>query len=271
MPELPEVETTRLGIAPHLVGKKVTCVIVREPRLRWPVPEELISQLPGSIINAVERRAKYLLLKSSAGCLIAHLGMSGSLRILPETTAPTKHDHADIVMDNHTCLRLHDPRRFGALLWTCTEPLLHPLLINLGPEPLEDDFNGTYLYRRSRGRALAVKHFIMDSQIVAGVGNIYANEALFMAGIHPARPAGRIAQRRYEMLASAIKQVLSAAVAQGGTTLRDYYASDGKAGYFKQQLKVYGRAEQACVSCNQAVQLLRQGQRSSYYCTYCQR
>ncbi len=271
MPELPEVETTRRGIAPHLTGKTVTRVIVREPRLRWPVPEELIMQLPGNTILAVERRAKYLLLQSSQGCLIGHLGMSGSLRILPELTPAAKHDHVDIVLDNNTCLRLHDPRRFGALLWTVTDPLQHPLLINLGPEPLENNFNGAYLYRQSRGRMLAVKHFIMDSQIVAGVGNIYANEALFMAGIHPGRSAGRIAQHRYEMLAMTIKQVLEAAVAQGGTTLRDYYASDGKAGYFKQQLKVYGRADQPCSACSRPVLLLRQGQRSSYYCKYCQR
>ncbi|MEO5702433.1 MAG: bifunctional DNA-formamidopyrimidine glycosylase/DNA-(apurinic or apyrimidinic site) lyase [Gammaproteobacteria bacterium] len=271
MPELPEVETTRRGIAPHLVGNKVLRVIVREPRLRWPVSQELALQLPGNIFSAVERRAKYLVLRTPAGCLIAHLGMSGNLRILPEATAPTQHDHADIVLDNHTCLRLHDPRRFGALLWTCTDPLQHPLLINLGPEPLADDFNGAYLYQRSRGRTVAVKHFIMDSRIVAGIGNIYANEALFMAGIHPARAAGHIAQRRYEMLAVAIKQVLEAAVAQGGTTLRDYYASDGKAGYFKQQLKVYGCAKLPCVTCRHPVQLLKQGQRSSYYCKYCQR
>lgn len=271
MPELPEVETTRRGIAPHLVGKKVVRVIVREPRLRWPIPHELGLQLPGNIFSAVERRAKYLMLKNPAGCLIAHLGMSGSLRILPETAPLTKHDHVDIVLDNHTCLRLHDPRRFGALLWTCNDPLQHPLLIHLGPEPLEDDFNGAYLYRQSRGRSVAVKHFIMDSHIVAGVGNIYASEALFMAGIHPARAAGRISQQRYELLSQTIKQVLEAAVAQGGTTLRDYYASDGKAGYFKQQLKVYGRAQQPCITCSRPVQLLRQGQRSSYYCAHCQR
>ncbi|MEO5573469.1 MAG: bifunctional DNA-formamidopyrimidine glycosylase/DNA-(apurinic or apyrimidinic site) lyase [Gammaproteobacteria bacterium] len=271
MPELPEVETTRRGIATRLVGKKVVRVIVREPRLRWPIPQELALQLPGNIFSAVERRAKYLMLKTPAGCLIAHLGMSGSLRIFPATAPLTKHDHADIVLDNNTCLRLHDPRRFGALLWTNKNPLQHPLLINLGPEPLEADFNGAYLYRQSRGRSVAVKNLIMDSRIVAGVGNIYASEALFTAGIHPARAAGRISRQRYELLSQAIKQVLNAALEQGGTTLRDYYASDGKAGYFKQQLKVYGRAEQPCITCKLPVRLIRQGQRSSYYCKYCQR
>ncbi len=271
MPELPEVETTRRGIAPHLVDKKVVRVIVREARLRWPVSPELAVQLPGNILSSVERRAKYLLLKSPAGCLIVHLGMSGSLRIMPVSVPAMKHEHVDIVLEDHTCLRLRDPRRFGALLWTCADPLQHALLAHLGPEPLEDDFNGAYLYRQARGRSLAVKHFIMDSRVVAGVGNIYANEALFMAGIHPARAAGRIAQQRYQALALAIKQVLEAALAQGGTTLRDYYAGDGRAGYFKQRLQVYGRATLPCNACRQPLQLIRQGQRSSYFCKNCQR
>jgi len=271
MPELPEVETTRRGIAPHLVDKQVMRVIVREARLRWPVSPELALQLPGNIVSAVERRAKYLLLKSPAGCLIIHLGMSGSLRILPASIPATKHEHVDIVLANQTCLRLRDPRRFGAVLWTAADPLQHTLLAQLGPEPLEDDFHGAYLYRQARGRSLAVKHFIMDSRIVAGVGNIYANEALFMAGIHPARAAGRIAQQRYQALALAIKQVLEAALTQGGTTLRDYYAEDGTAGYFKQRLKVYGRAGLPCAACSQPLQLIRQGQRSSYFCKNCQR
>lgn len=271
MPELPEVETIRCGIAPHVVGKEITRVIVREARLRWPVPPELTLQLAGSRIHTVERRAKYLLLRNAQGCLLMHLGMSGSLRILPATFPAGRHDHVDIVFEDGLCLRLRDPRRFGALLWTGSDPLQHPLLSSLGPEPLEDHLNGDYLYERARGRSLAVKHFIMDSHIVAGVGNIYANEALFLAGIHPARRAGRIGRARYQVLACSIKQVLSAALAEGGTTLRNFHASDGKPGYFRAQLRVYGRAQYPCAACGRPVQVLRQGQRASYYCASCQR
>lgn len=270
MPELPEVETTRRGIAPHILGKRVIEVRVRQARLRFPVPAGLTLELPGNIISAVQRRAKYLLLSSAAGCVILHLGMSGSLRILPAAQPAGKHDHLDIVLEDGNCLRLRDPRRFGAALWS-NDPAAHPLLKQLGPEPLEDDFSGAYLYERARKRSVSVKHFIMDSRIVVGVGNIYANEALFLAGIHPARAAGAVAKQRYEALAAAIKSVLLAALEQGGTTLRDFFNSDGKAGYFKQQLSVYGRAQQPCVSCQRPLILLRQGQRSSYYCRYCQR
>ena len=271
MPELPEVEVTRLSITPHITGKQVIAVRVREARLRWPVPHQLASQLPGQRIDKVTRRAKYLLLQTSAGCVILHLGMSGSLRLLPEKTPPTKHDHVDIVFDDHTCLRLRDPRRFGAILWTRADPMQHSLLAELGPEPLEENFSGAYLHQAARGRTLAIKHFIMDSHIVVGVGNIYANEALFAAGIHPARAAGHIAAQRYEKLAHAIKTVLMAAIKEGGTTLRDFHISDGKAGYFQQSLKVYGRAAQACTHCKRPLKLLRQGQRASFYCTQCQR
>ena len=271
MPELPEVETTRRGIAPHITGKRVTEVIVREARLRWPVPAELGERLTGHTIDKVGRRAKYLLLSTASGHLIAHLGMSGSLRIVSSLSPPAKHDHVDIVFDDASCLRLRDPRRFGALLWTAADPLQHLLLKGLGPEPLADDFTGEHLYQTSRGRSLAIKHFIMDSHIVVGVGNIYASEALFLAGIHPTRPAGRISRPRYAHLAEMIKQVLQAAVLQGGTTLRDFYASDGKPGYFKQQLCVYGRAGEACLVCKRPVLLIRQGQRASYYCRHCQR
>ncbi|MEW6354407.1 MAG: bifunctional DNA-formamidopyrimidine glycosylase/DNA-(apurinic or apyrimidinic site) lyase [Pseudomonadota bacterium] len=271
MPELPEVETTRRGIAPHVLHKKVIEVRVREARLRWPVPDELPRRLPGQIIEGVERRGKYLLLRTRAGCAILHLGMSGSVRILPAHSAPRKHDHVDIVFDDRTCLRLHDPRRFGALLWTHTDPLHHPLLRQLGPEPLGRALTGAHLHRAARGRTLAVKNFIMDSRVVAGVGNIYANEALFLAGIHPARAAGRITEARYALLAAAVKRVLRAALKQGGTTLRDYYASDGSTGYFQQCLKVYGRAGQPCTACKRPLKLLRHGQRSSFYCSHCQR
>lgn len=271
MPELPEVETTRRGIEPHILGKKVSRVIVRESRLRWLIPDDLGMQFSGQTIQAVTRRAKYLLLHCSHGCAIVHLGMSGSLRIVPTLQPAGKHDHVDIVFDHGLCLRLHDPRRFGALIWTGSNPLHHDLLAELGPEPLEDNFTGTYLYQRSRHRSLAVKHFIMDSRILVGVGNIYANEALFLAGINPARAAGRVSQLRYEGLAKAIKQVLNAALLEGGTTLRDFHASDGTPGYFRPRLCVYSRANLPCTQCTRPLKLIRQGQRASYYCGYCQR
>lgn len=271
MPELPEVETTRRGITPHLLGHTIREVIVRQRQLRWPVPRNLNAWLQGQRIEKIDRRGKYLLLATGTGTLIIHLGMSGSLRILPADTAPQKHDHLDIVLNNDQCLRLRDPRRFGAVLWTRDDPLQHKLLKNLGPEPLGLPFDGDYLWRRSRGRKLAIKAFIMDSKIVTGVGNIYANEALYLAGIHPRRAAGRIAQERYAQLASAIREVLEAAIRQGGTTLRDFTASDGKPGYFRQQLHVYERERQPCHQCGKALRHIVIGQRSSYYCGHCQR
>lgn len=271
MPELPEVETTRQGIEPCIVGKKILQVLVREPRLRWPVTLELVTELTGETVSSVRRRAKYLLLQTASGCLILHLGMSGSLRVLPAATPAGLHDHVDIVFEDGLHLRLRDPRRFGALLWTRVDPLWHPLLASLGPEPLSEDFNGDYLYQRSRGRSLAIKQFLMNSHIVAGLGNIYANEALFLAGIHPARKAGNIALKRYERLIAAVKEVLRLALTQGGTTLRNFYASDGRPGYFQQQLRVYGRVGQSCVVCGHFIQMKRQMQRASYYCKCCQR
>ncbi|MFZ5593605.1 MAG: bifunctional DNA-formamidopyrimidine glycosylase/DNA-(apurinic or apyrimidinic site) lyase [Pseudomonadota bacterium] len=271
MPELPEVETTRRGIAPYLVGRRIARVIVRNARLRHPVSPLLVREAPGQILQSVDRRGKYLLLRCPKGSVIIHLGMSGSLRVLPADVPPERHDHVDIVLDNGHMLRLRDPRRFGSVVWTRQDALQHALLCDLGPEPLSDGFNGDHLYRRSRGRRLAVKQFIMDHHIVTGVGNIYASEALFLAGIHPAREAGRIAPERYERLAAGIRQVLEQAIAQGGTTLRDFYNGEGKPGYFQQQLKVYGRAGQPCASCGRAVVQTRQGQRSSFYCPVCQR
>lgn len=271
MPELPEVETTRRGIAPHVVGQRVMQIIVRDARLRWPVQPNLKQELPGQAIRSVERRAKYLLLRTDAGTVILHLGMSGNLRILPCTTPPKKHDHVDIMLANGKCLRLHDPRRFGTVLWTHDDPLQHPLLANLGPEPLEEGFDGDYLFTRSRGRTASVKQFLMDSRVVAGVGNIYANEALFLAGIHPTRAAGKIARARYEKLAQAIKQVLQESIVQGGTTLRDFLTSDGHPGYFSLHLRVYGRAGEPCPICGKPLLQIRQGQRSTYYCRNCQR
>lgn len=270
MPELPEVETTRRGIAPHALGQRVTQVIVRNPRLRQPVSPQLATALVGQTIHAIDRRGKYLLLRSRAGTVIIHLGMSGTLRVLSASTPVEKHDHVDIVLASGQCLRLRDPRRFGAVVWTDDDPLQHALLRNLGPEPLDKDFTEEHLYQRSRGRTLCVKQFIMDSHIVTGVGNIYASESLFLAGIHPGSSAGRIALKRYERLTAAIKQVLNAAIIQGGTTLRDFYNGEGKPGYFQQQLNVYGRASEPCHSCQRPIAQLRQGQRSTFYCTGCQ-
>lgn len=270
MPELPEVETTRRGIAPHAVGQRVARVIVRNPHLRQPVSPQLAADLVGQIIHAVERRGKYLLLRSTVGTAIIHLGMSGSLRVLSQAMPAEKHDHVDIVLGNGQCLRLCDPRRFGAVIWTRDNPLQHALLRDLGPEPLDDAFDEAHLYQISRGRTLSIKQFIMDGHIVTGVGNIYASESLFVARIHPGCAAGRISLQRYQRLAVAIKQILSEAIAQGGTTLRDFYNSEGKPGYFQQQLKVYGRAGEPCERCGRSIAQLKQGQRSTFYCPGCQ-
>jgi formamidopyrimidine-DNA glycosylase len=271
MPELPEVETIRRGISPWLLNRTVTQVIVRQDRLRWPVPPDLESCLIGRPFTAVMRRAKYLLLKNAAGWLLIHLGMSGTLRILESTAGVTLHDHVDLLLDNRRCLRLNDPRRFGAVLWVDGSPEEHPLLAHLGPEPFSEAFDGALLYARSRGRALAVKNFIMDQRIVVGVGNIYASEALFRAGIHPARPAGRISRARYDALAVAVREVLSAAIEAGGTSLRDFTNEHGRPGYFSQQLLVYGKKGQACVQCGAVIRCEVIGQRSSYFCPHCQR
>ncbi|TGD72741.1 bifunctional DNA-formamidopyrimidine glycosylase/DNA-(apurinic or apyrimidinic site) lyase [Mangrovimicrobium sediminis] len=270
MPELPEVETTRRGIEPHVLGRRVEQVIVREPRLRWPVPGDLPQRMAGQVIDAVERRAKYLLLRTAAGSALMHLGMSGSLRVVPAGQAPGKHDHLDIRFADTLTLRFNDPRRFGCCLWL--EPgEQHPLLGRLGPEPLSAEFDGAYLYGRARGRKGPVKPFLMDQNIVVGVGNIYAAEALFAAGIHPQRPAGRVSQARYERLAEEVKQVLTFAIGHGGTTLRDFVGGDGKPGYFAQELSVYGREGQPCKRCGKTLKNSRLGQRSTVYCVTCQR
>ena len=270
MPELPEVETTRRGVEPHCVGRTVERVNVRDSRLRWPVPHTLASVLPGLLITAVERRGKYLLFRTPEGCLLVHLGMSGSLRVVAPGAPPGRHDHIDLLLEGGVCLRYHDPRRFGCFLWQGPEEV-HPLLINLGPEPLSTEFDGRLLYLRSRGRKGPVKNFIMDGKVVVGVGNIYANEALFKSGIQPGRAAGRISLARYERLGKCIKQVLTSAIEQGGTTLRDFVGGDGKPGYFAQQLFVYGRTGQPCKVCGTALRESRLGQRSSVYCVTCQR
>ena len=270
MPELPEVETTRRGIAPHIEGKTVSDVIVRHHQLRWPVPHGLKAKLAGHKVKSVSRRAKYLLIEFDHGTLILHLGMSGSLRIIDGDLPADKHDHVDIVFEHSQSLRLTDPRRFGCVLWCKDAPQQHKLIAHLGPEPLSDAFTGDYLYSQSRGRKSNIKQFIMDGKIVVGVGNIYASESLFLAGINPKRIAGKISRERYEKLAAAIKQVLTAAIQQGGTTLRDFVGGDGKPGYFAQQLNVYGREGKPCRICGTSVKQLLQGQRSTFYCPCCQ-
>lgn len=271
MPELPEVETTRRGIEPHLLGRRIGAVTVRQPKLRWPIPIELPALLRGQRIERVERRAKYLLLPFPDGTLVLHLGMSGSLRIIAAAEPPMAHDHLDIALDSGRALRLTDPRRFGAALWIEGQVFAHPLLATLGPEPLSDAFDGAYLFERARGRAASVKSFLMDGHIVVGVGNIYANEALFAAGIRPDRAAGRISLARYERLAAEVKRILAYAIERGGTTLRDFVGGDGKPGYFQQELFAYGRGGEACKVCRTVLTEVRLGQRSTVFCRACQR
>jgi formamidopyrimidine-DNA glycosylase len=270
MPELPEVETTRRGLAPHLERRRVASVLLRRPDLRWPIPPEISEQLPGQRIAAVRRRAKYLLLDTPAGSALLHLGMSGSLRVLPAKTPPVAHDHVDIALDSGRVLRFNDPRRFGCLLWQPPGET-HPLLRGLGPEPLSDDFAGGYLFARSRGRHAPVKAFLMDQRIVVGVGNIYAAEALFAAGISPLRAAGRVSRERYGQLADAVRRILAQAIERGGTTLRDFLGPDGAPGYFEQELSVYGRGGEPCLRCGRPLKQAWPGQRATVWCGHCQR
>ena len=269
MPELPEVETTRRGLAPHLIGRHVLALDVRQPQLRWPIAEELLAGLPGQRIEAVERRAKYLLVHTEQGSALLHLGMSGSLRVLPADTPPRLHDHIDWRLDSDQILRYTDPRRFGCQLWQATGTV-HPLLAGLGPEPLSIAFDGDRLWSRSRGRRSVVKVFLMDQANVVGVGNIYASEALFEAGIHPKRAAGAVSRVRYARLADAVKRILAHAIARGGTTLRDFINPDGAPGYFEQELFVYGRAGEACKACGTPIRAITLGQRNTFYCPRCQ-
>ncbi|MBZ0091265.1 MAG: bifunctional DNA-formamidopyrimidine glycosylase/DNA-(apurinic or apyrimidinic site) lyase [Sulfuricellaceae bacterium] len=271
MPELPEVETTRRGLEPHLAGQRIRAVIIRNPRLRQPIPAELPAILPGRTVKQVLRRAKYLLLDCERGWLIVHLGMSGSLRVLPEETPPEKHDHFDLVLENGLCMRLRDPRRFGAVLWTADDPLDHPLLARLGIEPLTDEFDGAWLHRQLRGRKTSIKQTLMDGHLLVGVGNIYANEALFRTGIRPQTAAQRLSRPRCDRLAQTIKETLLQALAAGGSSLRDFVDSAGKPGYFQQSYYVYSRQDQACRVCASPIRHLRQGQRSTFYCPACQK
>jgi formamidopyrimidine-DNA glycosylase len=271
MPELPEIETTRRGIEPCLLARRISGLRVRERRLRWPVPRELESLASGQSILAVGRRAKYLLISLEHGGLILHLGMSGSLRVLPEGTPAQKHDHLDLLLDDGNCLRLRDPRRFGAVLWQEGPLLDHPLLRPLGLEPLTPEFTGDYLRRAAEGHRRAVKSLVMDNRVVVGVGNIYCNEALFRAGIHPQRGCDRISVKRYRRLADCIKEILTQAIEQGGTTLRDFHREDGRPGYFALALQVYGKAGSPCPVCATPLSRRRIGQRSSFFCPHCQR
>ncbi|CEP37761.1 MULTISPECIES: bifunctional DNA-formamidopyrimidine glycosylase/DNA-(apurinic or apyrimidinic site) lyase [Halomonadaceae] len=280
MPELPEVETTRRGIAPYIEGQEVTEVLVRQPRLRVPVPDDLAERLVGARIGVLKRRAKYLqipiqpadALEGDANAtLLWHLGMSGSLRIARVGDLPKKHDHVDVVTASGYVLRYHDPRRFGFVDWQAEDETQDKRLAHLGPEPLSDAFNGKWLYTLSRHKRVAVKPFLMDNQVVVGAGNIYAAEALFMAGIDPRRAAGRVSRARYDALALAVKEVLAAAITQGGTTLRDFVSGQGEPGYFAQRLNVYGRHGQPCLRCGVELRRITLGQRASVFCPGCQR
>jgi len=271
MPELPEVETTRRGISPHIIGKKITGITLRNASLRWPIPNDLNEKIQNKKVKSVERRGKYLLLAVANGHVIIHLGMSGSLRIMQNADAPQKHDHLDIHFGKNLALRYNDPRRFGAVLWT-DEPLVeHRLLHHLGPEPLTENFNADYLFTRSRKHTQPIKSWIMDSKVVVGVGNIYANESLFNANIHPLKSPQEISLKQYQTLVSEIKRVLSHAIERGGTTLRDFVGGDGKPGYFAQELNVYGRGGLPCLKCNKILTEKRVAQRSTVYCVECQR
>lgn len=270
MPELPEVETTRRGIEPHLVQRRIARAVLRRPDLRWPIPPEITQELPGQRIEAVERRAKYLILRAETGDAILHLGMSGSLRVLPTGVPVRTHDHVDLELDDGQLLRFNDPRRFGALLWQA-QGQTHPLLAGLGPEPMSAEFSGEHLFRLSRGRAAPIKTFLMDQAIVVGVGNIYAAESLFRAGIDPRRAAGKVSLARYQALAEAVREILAYAIVRGGTTLRDFLAPDGAPGYFEQELLVYGREGQACKLCGTQLKHMALGQRATVWCPRCQR
>ncbi|MGQ0528318.1 MAG: bifunctional DNA-formamidopyrimidine glycosylase/DNA-(apurinic or apyrimidinic site) lyase [Panacagrimonas sp.] len=272
MPELPEVETVRRGIEPHVLGCRIERVVVRDPRLRWPVQPDLPARLQGRRIERAERRAKYLVLRlDNQDRLLIHLGMSGRLWVLEPQQPVIKHDHLDLDLDSGRLLRFHDPRRFGAvLLWPHDQPG-HELIDHLGPEPFDPGFNGEYLFQLSRGRSAAVKNFIMDGRVVVGAGNIYAAEALFRARIRPGRAAGRVTRAEYQALAMQVREVLHEAIVQGGTTLRDFAGANGEAGYFQQDLYVYGRQNLPCRSCATAIKRTVIGQRSSFFCPHCQR
>ncbi|RQW61736.1 bifunctional DNA-formamidopyrimidine glycosylase/DNA-(apurinic or apyrimidinic site) lyase [Vibrio viridaestus] len=269
MPELPEVEVSRMGISPYLVGEQVKSIAVRTPKLRWDIPFEL-NQLEGQVIRSIERRAKYLLIRTDIGTAIVHLGMSGSLRVLDAPIEPQKHDHVDLFMCNGKVLRYNDPRRFGAWLWS---PIgeNHSVLSNLGPEPLSDEFNVDDIMGKANGKRVAIKQFIMDNKNVVGVGNIYANESLFTSHILPTRPASSLTREEWTVFVSEIKSVLAYSIKQGGTTLKDFAQADGKPGYFAQKLRVYGKAGEPCPECGALIHEQKIGQRNTFFCRVCQK
>jgi formamidopyrimidine-DNA glycosylase len=271
VPELPEVETTRRGLEPLLVGQRIRTVVVRDRRLRQPVPRRLPQLVAGATIRSLARRGKYLLVDCGTGTLIVHLGMSGRLWVVRDGAAPTPHDHFDLVLENGTVVRLRDPRRFGLVLWQEGDALAHPLLTEIGPEPLSTSFDGAMLHAATRNRSAAIKHVLMDSHTVAGLGNIYANEALFRAGVSPRLAARRLSRARCDTLAAKIRETLAAAIGAGGSSLRDYVASDGMAGNYQSQFLVYDRAGEPCRRCGATIRGIRQGQRSTYYCPRCQK
>lgn len=271
MPELPEVETTVRALRPHVCGQTVSDIVVRQPKLRWPVPGELAELVRGSKVANIERRAKYMLFAVGSGHVLIHLGMSGSLRLSVAGEPPGPHDHVEFGIGDKWRLRLRDPRRFGTVLWVAGDPGEHRLLRDLGIEPLSGGFDGTYLHRASRSRKVAVKNFIMDQRIVVGVGNIYASEALFQAGVNPKRRAGIISAKRYGRLAECVRSTMESAIAAGGTTLRDFTSGDSSPGYFKQELQAYGREGEPCERCAGVIETCVIGGRSTYYCKLCQR
>jgi formamidopyrimidine-DNA glycosylase len=271
MPELPEVETTRRGLAPHVAGRRVEAVHVYDPRLRWPVPARLSADLVGRTIDRVERRSRYLLFRAGDHTLLVHLGMTGSLRAFTQPPPRRAHDHVDVVLDNGWTLRYHDPRRFGAMLWVEGPAEAHPLLAQLGPEPFDPAFDADYFHAQTRRRTAAIKLVLMDNRVVVGVGNIYANESLFRAGIRPTLSASRVSKARLARLIDAVRATLSEAIAKGGSTLRDYVDSAGEPGYFQLEHFVYGRAGEPCRACATPIRLTRQGGRATAYCPTCQR
>ena len=270
MPELPEVETTRRGLEPLLLGQRIRTVVVRDRRLRRPVPRRLAQLVAGATIRGLARRGKYLLIDCGTGTLILHLGMSGRLWVVRDGAAPTPHDHVDVVLENGTVVRLRDPRRFGLVLWQAGDVLAHPLLARIGPEPLSTAFNGAVLHAATRNRSAAIKHVLMDSHVIAGLGNIYANEALFRAGISPRVAARRLSRERCDLLVAKIRETLELAIGAGGSSLRDYVASDGMAGRYQSQFLVYDRACEPCRRCGTVIRGIQQGQRSTFYCPRCQ-
>ena len=271
MPELPEVETTRRGLVPHVVGRRIRDVVVRNHSLRWPVPRDLSKRLRGEEVLAIRRRGKYLLFDCPNGHLLAHLGMSGRLSIVPASRIPQLHDHVDVRFEGDITMRLTDPRRFGAMLWLTAPAEEHVLLRGLGLEPFDSAFNGTALRALAKGRRVAVKQFLMNGRILVGVGNIYASEALFEARVHPARSAGSISPKRWEAIAAAVRGTLERALAAGGSTLRDFASAEGRPGYFQHDFAVYGREGKPCKRCGTRIRADRQGQRSTFYCPKCQR